>query len=52
MLDMNLSPLWKNRLAELRIESEHWSTMSAPLGQYVVMETRSSTFSSAFRFSP
>jgi len=26
---MNLSPLWKNRLAELSIESDHWSNVGA-----------------------
>ena len=29
LLDMNLSPLWKNRLAELSIESDHWSNVGA-----------------------
>jgi predicted nuclease of predicted toxin-antitoxin system len=29
LLDMNLSPLWKSRLAELSIESDHWSNIGA-----------------------
>jgi predicted nuclease of predicted toxin-antitoxin system len=30
LIDMNLSPHWKGRLAEAGIESEHWAMIGAP----------------------